>query len=183
MNLKLNIRAWGSFNHPLEKKLTQPPSSVDTGQPVIQDLFRSFCPYLFCSFCPFTSRLWKLQKENWMVCRKQGGKSKMKMRKNSNQVSGVYRPSLQRTQEQTQPHNHPDPSILELTWIRSKPFASPQARDHLAVFLTDWPKQVSSVTSPAHPQYQVHSTEFATWFAPFYPTTLQNFHFPEKSHC
>lgn len=82
-----------------------------------------------------------------MVHKKQDGNSKMKMRINSNQVSGVYRPSLQRTQEKTTRSQYHG-----INMNKKQTSVRPQARDHPAVFLTDCPIQVPSATSLAHPQ-------------------------------
>ena len=74
-----------------------------------------------------------------MVHKRQDGKSKPKMRKSSNQVSGVYMPSLQRTQERKK-KNQRRSQYLRLNkykGVRSKPSARPQARDRTAVFLRE----------------------------------------------
>lgn len=77
----------------------------------------------------------------------------------------------------TQP---PRAQYLGIYMNKKQTSARPRARDHPAVFVTGCPKQVPFAISSAHPHCQLHSTVFATWFAPFSPSYTPEFPFPRK---
>jgi len=128
----------------VERKLVQPSSSADSGQPVTQDLFCSFRLYLFK----------RCERRTEGLVKRRGAKSTPKTGTSSNQVRGVlvgnathlfyflilhaHMPSLQRTPgKKKQPPRSQHLRINEHKGGRSKPSARPPARGGSGVCLSE----------------------------------------------